>query len=342
MADFDRIFSRTGTKRPETPRHPRRDTKWIHYTKMTDNQAQYCNEKDKTEIVALAGLIDAEGGILQNLLVRKSDADEYEIIAGHKRRRACKYLVEEEGKQQYEFLPCLVEELSDVRAEFQVYSSNSHHEKDDYEKMHELKRMKHLLETYPEEFPGLKGGRMVERLAKQMHMTKTAVGEYFTISKNLGEKGMEEFAKGSLKKSAAVELSGLPRKEQDMLIDQGVTSYSGIKSYKEKKAPKKNGKNSPDENKQLNGSRRPDEEKRPDENKQPDGNRQPDGKKQQDREPSCYTLDYFLKEQEQKLHKMQKEPEGRLARIDLERQKIIVEALSLLAFETREKARIKQ
>ncbi len=98
-------------------------------------------------------MIDADNGVLQQILVRKIKNDQYEIIAGHKRRRACKYLVEEEGKKQYAFVPCFVENISDVKAEFQLYSSNSHHVKTDYEKMHELERMKYLIETYPEEFP---------------------------------------------------------------------------------------------------------------------------------------------------------------------------------------------
>lgn len=233
MAKLGQIFENTDVKKPEA--HPRRETKWIHYTKLVDNEAQYCNEKDEDEIKALAGLIDADQGVLQNLLVRKVDADEYEIIAGHKRRRACRWLVENEEKKQYEFLPCTVEHLSDVQAEFQVYSSNSHHEKSDYEKMHELERMKYLLENYPEEFPHLKTGRMVDRLAKQMSMKRTTVGEYLTIVKNLGEKGKEEFRNGALKKSAAVELSALPKEEQDELIDHGLTSHKEIKSYKEQK-----------------------------------------------------------------------------------------------------------
>lgn len=56
-------------KKAETP--PQRVTKWIHYTKLKDNAAQYCNERDKDEIIALAGLIDADNGVLQQILVRK-------------------------------------------------------------------------------------------------------------------------------------------------------------------------------------------------------------------------------------------------------------------------------
>ena len=231
MATLGAMFANTGVKKAETP--PQRVTKWIHYTKLKDNAAQYCNERDKDEIIALAGLIDADNGVLQQILVRKIKNDQYEIIAGHKRRRACKYLVEEEGKKQYAFVPCYVENISDVKAEFQLYSSNSHHIKTDYEKMHELERMKYLIETYPEEFPQIQTGRMVERLAAEMKIKKTTVGEYLTISKNLGENARTAFEDGTIKKSAAVEMATLPEKEQDALLSAGVTALKDIKAYKE-------------------------------------------------------------------------------------------------------------
>lgn len=226
MARIDSIF-KSETKKAE--QHPKRITKWIHYTNLRDHEAQYCNEKDGEEIEALADLIEADGEVLQDLLVKKTDTDEYKIIAGHKRRRACKLLVEERGLEKFALVPCVVENISDVRAEFQLYSSNGHHEKTEYEKMHELERMKYLLEKYPEEFPQVSTGRMVERLAKLLNMKKTTVGEYLTISKNLGEKGMEKFRSGELKKSAAVELSSLPEKRQDELIERGITKHGDIK-----------------------------------------------------------------------------------------------------------------
>lgn len=225
MAKIDSIFKKE-TKRAE--QHPKRITKWIHYTKLVDNKAQYCNERDKEEIAALADLIEADGEILQDLLVRKIDTDEYEIIAGHKRRRACRLLVEERGKESFAFLPCFVKDISNVKAEFQLYSSNGYHEKTEYEKMHELERMKYLLENYPEEFPQVKTGRIVEKLAKLLNMKRTTVGEYLTISKNLGEKGMEKFQNGELKKSAAVTLASLPETKQEELLDHGIVKNVDI------------------------------------------------------------------------------------------------------------------
>lgn len=242
MARFDQAFQTgTGKAIKKTERHPRQETVFLHYSKLIDNKAQYCNEKSRDEIEALADLIEADGRILQNILVRKSDTDEYELIAGHKRRRAAKLLVEERGQEQFAFVPCMIENISDVRAEFQVYSSNGHHPKNDYERMHELERMKYLLETYPEEFPEhLQRGRMVERLARQMGMKRTTVGEYLAIARNLGGRGMEEFKNGFIKKSAAVEMASLPEEEQEKLIEQGATSLKEVQAYKEQKKTRQN------------------------------------------------------------------------------------------------------
>lgn len=212
---------------------PQTTVKYIHYTKLVDNKKQYCDEKNKDEIVSLAWKIYADGEVLQPLRVRKIDADSYEIIAGHKRRRACRYLVEEEGLKQFEFIPCIARNISDVRAEFQLYTSNGFHEKTDYEIMHELEQMKKLLEDHPEEFPELPSGRMVDKLAQQLNMKKSTVGEYLQIGKNLSDSAMEKFQSGELTKSAAVAMSSLPKTEQKKLIDEGITSHKEIKAYKD-------------------------------------------------------------------------------------------------------------
>lgn len=227
MAKIQSVFNQEVKK--ET--HPRRMTKWIHYTKLISNKKQYSHPKDKEELEALADLIEASGEVLQDLLVYKSDTDEYVIIGGHKRHAACKILVEEREKEQFAFLPCFVRNLSDVRAEFEVYSSNGRHEETHYEKMHKIERMQWLLTNYPEEFPGLQSGPMIERLAKQLNMKKTTVGEYQTIAKNLGERGREAFQEGKIEKSAAVTLSKMPEEEQEKALEKGITTDVALKQY---------------------------------------------------------------------------------------------------------------
>lgn len=231
MAKISNVFSKEEVKKTI---HPKRITKWIHYTKLVRNEKQYCDAKDKEEIEGLADIIEADGMVLQDLLVKKLDADEYKIIAGHKRHAACKLLVEERGKKEFEFLPCFEQNVSDVQAEFQIYSSNCHHEETPYEIMHKLERMQFLINNYPEEFPEIQGGRMVDRLAKKYNLSKSTVGEYLTISKNLGDTAMEEFQKGEIDKSAAVTLASMPEETQNMALEEGHKTDKELKAYKKK------------------------------------------------------------------------------------------------------------
>ena len=110
MASIDRIF-KTETKKAEP--HPKRITKWIHYTKLKENRKNYRGgdtdekrELSRRRAEQLADLIEMDGEVLQELLVRKVDTDEYEIIAGHHRCLACKILVEEKGLKKFEFSLC--------------------------------------------------------------------------------------------------------------------------------------------------------------------------------------------------------------------------------------------
>lgn len=107
--------------------------------------------------------------------------------------------------------------------------------------MCELEGMSHLLRTYPEEFPNLPAGRLADKLAAQLQMSKSTIGEYRTIANNLGETGMQAFQAGKLKKSAAVELATLPEEEQEELLKQGIVNHKEIKAYKKGKDVPKSG-----------------------------------------------------------------------------------------------------
>lgn len=234
MAKFGDVFKGTDVKKTDS--RPRSETRWLHYTKLIDNTDQYRKSATEEDIAAFAELIKSAGKVLQDLLVRKSGTDTYEIIAGHHRRLACKYLVEVEGLKEFEFLPCKVENVDDVQAEFQLYATNGFMPKTDAEKLHEIERIKYLLDTYPDQFKQVKGGgRTVEKIARILNMGKTTVGDYVTISRNLGDKGREALEKGNINKSAALALSTLPEKVQEELLVSGRTTAKEIEQHKETK-----------------------------------------------------------------------------------------------------------
>ena len=65
MARLGNVFNNKEDIKKEE-QHPRRMIKWIHYTKLKENPGQYCPERDKEEIEALADLIEAAGEVIQN------------------------------------------------------------------------------------------------------------------------------------------------------------------------------------------------------------------------------------------------------------------------------------
>ena len=218
MARLGNVFNNKEDIKKEE-QHPRRMIKWIHYTKLKENPGQYCPERDKEEIEALADLIEAAGEVIQNLSVSKLDTDEYRIIAGHKRCKACKLLVEERGLKQFSFLPCVVSNLSSVQEEFQVVASNGYHTKKAYELMHEILTTEKLLKEHPEEFPeSLQKGRMVERLSRKMGIARSTIQEYKQISNNLSPEAMEKFKDGEIEKA---------------VIQQGLTQNVDIEKYRQ-------------------------------------------------------------------------------------------------------------
>lgn len=216
----------------------------LHYEKLHDSPFQYrdkgkSEEVKEKEVISLALDIVADGKILEPLNVRKIDTDEYEIIAGHKRKLAIKYIVEVLRLKKFAFVPCIVENLTEAQVRHRVISSNNQRVKSDWEIMYELEEKKKLIEECPDDFPHLKGvGRLNEKLAAEFNLSKSTVGEYLQISKNLSETAMEAFQSGELNKSAAVSMASLSHEEQDMLIDEGVTKQKDIKAYKEEKVEK--------------------------------------------------------------------------------------------------------
>ena len=230
MPKLDNFFNQTknpGIEKNGTKKmHPQN----INYKKLQESSYQY-RHFEPGDVEKLADLIQTDGEVLQPLLVRKSGGDTYEILAGHKRHAACKYLVEQRKLDKFAFIPCYIKDMTDAQAEFAVYSTNGYNKKSDYEIMTEIQGMERLLKEHPEEFPDAPAGRMAERLAAIMEKSKTTIQEYLTISKKLGASGMEKFKTGEISKDSAKVLSSVPEEKQDEIITKGITKAKEIKQY---------------------------------------------------------------------------------------------------------------
>lgn len=235
MAKFAEVFAGTAD-RPLSPKVKTQKVRYIHYSKLVSSPYQYRN-RDINVVKKMADLIKLDGEILEPCVIRKAapSGDQFELISGHKRMLAVKYLVEEEHLEEFALIPCIEKTITDVRTEFATYSSNNHDEKTPYEIMCEIEGMHRLLKEHPEEFPEFAGkGAMVEKLASQMNMARSVVSDYRNIAKNLGEKGMESFEKGEIDKSAAVTLASVPEEQQEEILENGLKTRKEIRTYLQK------------------------------------------------------------------------------------------------------------
>lgn len=174
-------------------------------------------------------------GIKQNLSVREKGNGKYKLIAGHRRRLASLALVEE-GKDEFEYVPCSVEtELDHVKEKLMLILTNSTaRQLTDWEKTLQAEQMKEVLEEYKKKEKLT--GRVRELVAKFLKTSTTQVGRMESISKNLSNDFKEEFKEQNINISTAYELSTLPNENQkEAYEDYSKKGSLSIKDVKDKK-----------------------------------------------------------------------------------------------------------
>lgn len=232
----------------------------IHYTKLKESSLNFYTRTEE-EVTELADTMLIAGGILQPLIVRKIDLSEYEILAGHKRKRASIYNVER-GYKEYEFLPCIVidmsglmakkisekilaekndiedEKLLDMIAEYIVICTNSTaSENSSYEKMMQAVRLSKILPAMLDN-EELKGRALRAEIAKEMKCSGGQVGRYQSIYNNLVPEALERFKDNAIAISVAYEMSGLDSDKQQEILKQQEITIDDIKLLKQKESRK--------------------------------------------------------------------------------------------------------
>jgi len=202
------------------------------------DKTNFYHTEDK-EIKDLAESIELIG-LQQYPVIRPVEGtDEYEVIAGHKRRLAILQLLDE-GKAEYEMIPCKVETADDIRNELiLIFTNSTQRERTDYEKMREIERVRKLLIQYNETHELT--GRKQNIIAKILGTNKTKVGTLDNINNNLIEPFKEEFAAGKLSTSAANKIAGLEQDAQQTLYETyketGSLTAKDAKAVKEPQEP---------------------------------------------------------------------------------------------------------
>lgn len=207
-------------------------------------------------IEELASLIELAGGVKQPGLVVPMGGGKYKLLAGHRRRLASIFLVEQ-GKKEYRQMPCMVEEVKQEEAgtpeeraeadelrqideEILLIATNGQREKTDWDKVQEATRLRELLER-KRRFRRVPG-KTRELIAKELGTTPAQVGRYESISKRLLLDFKEEMEAGKMGISVAYELSTLPEQAQKAAlaeyVEKGTLSIEDVKRRKQEEEAK--------------------------------------------------------------------------------------------------------
>lgn len=211
------------------------------------------------EIGELKAAIEIAGKVLQNLVVVPLGDGKYKVIAGHRRRLASIELVND-GKPEYEFVPCVIEpteeaaDEQEIRDGLDLIVTNSQREKTAWDKIEEVRYLREVLEkakTKPRFVELLR--RIVEKtfedgelqtdgtrdfIAKVLHTSTTQIGRYDTIIRHLSPEFTEELKADRINLSTAYELAGLPAENQNAAFQEyRLTGAISIKAAREWKCP---------------------------------------------------------------------------------------------------------
>lgn len=169
----------------------------------------YSKEDDRIKKMAASILMLSTPdriGIQQNLVVKPIDgSDTYMILAGETRWRAVNYLLEA-GELETDLIPCEVEQEGDpIRDELILIMTNStQRERSDAEKMHEVARLRVLLEEYKKTHK--LGGTIQQAIGDMLGISKTKVGTLENIDRNLSQELREDYEAGKINTSDTGEI----------------------------------------------------------------------------------------------------------------------------------------
>lgn len=173
-------------------------------------------------------------GIQQNLVVSPiQGTDEYTILTGETRWRAVMQLIEG-GDLDTDKIPCEIQTEDDpVRDELILILTNStQRDRSDAEKMHEIKRLRVLLEEYKKRHK--LNGTIQKAIGDILGISKTKVGTLENIDRNLSPELLKEYENGNINTSVANKLAGLDadaqRAGKEMLDAKGAITADDVRS----------------------------------------------------------------------------------------------------------------
>ncbi|MDQ0149666.1 ParB N-terminal domain-containing protein [Eubacterium multiforme] len=157
-------------------------------------------------------------GLNHNLVVRKLDNGQFELLSGERRYTALTKLVNE-GNETFALVPCKVVNVNDTDAEIILIQSNAQtRELSDIEKLKQIERLKELYNDKKkngEKIPG----KIRDIIANDLKLSPTQVGRYEKINNKLIPELKEVLENGNLTIHNASEFSSLSETNQKAILD---------------------------------------------------------------------------------------------------------------------------
>lgn len=216
-------------------------TKDISINRMYSNDMNFYSmegiEKLAQDIYAI--------GLMDNLVVVNDPCEkgEYRIIAGERRWRALKMLVEQ-GHEEFEIASCQIKTpMEECEERVQLILANGYRDKTVTDILKEEQELKETLTYMKENGLTLQGykldsGRLRDVIANIMNMSSTKIAQIESINKRLIPEFTEELKEGRLTLSAAYEISGMSEEAQKEILERhqehGIT-LKEVREIKERK-----------------------------------------------------------------------------------------------------------
>ena len=178
------------------------------------------NEKNFYDIVNIDELAEdiKMNGLNHNLVVRKIDDNNYELISGERRYTALSKLVKE-GNKIFALVPCKVIEANDIDAEIILIQANAQtRELTEKEKLEQINKLTALYKTKKangEKVPG----RIRDIIAKDLNLSPTQVGRYERVNNNLIPELKTLLEEGNLTIANASEFASLSEENQKVILE---------------------------------------------------------------------------------------------------------------------------
>lgn len=219
-------------------------TQDVSINKMYSNDKNFYSVEDIEPLVQKILLV----GLIENLEVVRDPCDrgEYRIVAGERRWRALKMLVEK-GYTEFEKATCQIQTpASEEEETLRLIIANDYRNKTIADLLEEEDRLKKTLQRMKENGQTIMGidlnsGRLRDTVAYFLKLAPTKVAQIESINKHLIPEFSKELKEGRLTFTAAYMISGMNEETQAELLaryqENGLT-YKEVKEIKQQQEEK--------------------------------------------------------------------------------------------------------